>query len=1060
MTCRNKGHSAQMLNGLNLLVIAEEGVRNCIAPRASKWHSSWQRNGLLDAHDLCNLKSALGSAFDRIHATALLSGSIPVIERLTMRVLTCCTVLITILAVNAIRSGAAETKEVFFEVALSDLQITSGQLPKSKADEPWRRGGSRLTVMQPRVLLAGGGEAYLRMTNDEIWRLRFGGSPDWSTEHIVVRAAAGDVKGQIILPNSDAEGMQRVDFSIPAAAAKDAARWPFYEAKMMHYQLLALEPIPGTAWFRHEAAQAEQELRAIDPKREISNAAVRNWATPGVTDAYDLFSGGRAVSENLQFDRMLGESPQATQPTVDVNTLEGITIAAIDWKPLLKDANPKLDPLSQFIPADQQVVFFSSFDSAIKLSDQARASDALVTRFAEPRSEDADVIGRYERQLGIGLSAAGRLIGPAAITRIALTGSDPYYRSGTDVAVLFETEHADVLAKLLNAQILASTAKASRVQRQSGLADGVKYQVFRSPERTVSSYVAQLNGQVVVVTNSLVQLERLAKVGKSIDPISSLDEYKFFRARYPLNDESESALLFLSDATIRRWCSARWRIASARRTFAAGALAELTANNAKALVTGTANDAVLHSDLPLVNGGELKLRSTGVSSSTQGTLAWLTPIIEMPIDKVTKAEADAYTAWRNGYQSNWRWAFDPIAFRIGVLDNRVSGDLTVMPLIASSEYNDFIAISRGAKIAPEAGDPHGALAQAALAVNVKSERMKQWSSMASAFAPQARVEPFSWLGSSISLYLDDDPFWKELNEVPADKLDDFQRQAWSRVPLALQAEVSSSLKLAAFLAGVRAFIEQTAPGMTTWESLEYNGQPYVRVTPTEQGRRDLPGDANIALYYAPSPDGLTVTLNEAVLKRALDRRGVKRPASQQSSDNTAGQTTKETANATPRLPWLGDNLCFQVDQKMFELLNSPAFRLLGGPDQFSEKAMQLRSWTNLPILNEWKRLFPNEDPVKVHERLWHVTLICPGGGKYVWNDDWHTMESTVYGHPGEPKPGPNSPPILGQFQSANFGLTFEEQGLRAKLELTREKAKQVSKNTGPASRPSRYMRSE
>ena len=74
--------------------------------------------------------------------------------------------------------------------------------------------------------------------------------------------------------------------------------------------------------------------------------------------------------------------------------------------------------------------------------------------------------------------------------------------------------------------------------------------------------------------------------------------------------------------------------------------------------------------------------------------------------------------------------------------------------------------------------------------------------------------------------------------------------------------------------------------------------------------------------------------------------------------------------------------------------------------------MQLRSWSNLPILNEWKRLFPNEDPVKVHERLWHVTLICPGGGKYVWNDQWHTMESTVYGHPGQPKTGPKAPPLL------------------------------------------------
>ena len=68
--------------------------------------------------------------------------------------------------------------------------------------------------------------------------------------------------------------------------------------------------------------------------------------------------------------------------------------------------------------------------------------------------------------------------------------------------------------------------------------------------------------------------------------------------------------------------------------------------------------------------------------------------------------------------------------------------------------------------------------------------------------------------------------------------------------------------------------------------------------------------------------------------------------------------------------------------------------------------MQMRAWSNLPILNEWKRLYPDRDPVELHERVWKIRLICPGGGQYVWNDKYQTMESTVYGHPGEPKTGP------------------------------------------------------
>ena len=44
----------------------------------------------------------------------------------------------------------------------------------------------------------------------------------------------------------------------------------------------------------------------------------------------------------------------------------------------------------------------------------------------------------------------------------------------------------------------------------------------------------------------------------------------------------------------------------------------------------------------------------------------MTPIGEIPLDEVTKAEADAYGRWRDGYQRNWSWAFDPIALRISL----------------------------------------------------------------------------------------------------------------------------------------------------------------------------------------------------------------------------------------------------------------------------------------------------------------------------------------------------------------------------------------------------------
>ena len=51
------------------------------------------------------------------------------------------------------------------------------------------------------------------------------------------------------------------------------------------------------------------------------------------------------------------------------------------------------------------------------------------------------------------------------------------------------------------------------------------------------------------------------------------------------------------------------------------------------------------------------------------------------------------------------------------------------------------------------------------------------------------------------------------------------------------------------------------------------------------------------------------------------------------------------------------------------------------------------------------------------------------------------MASTIYGHPGEPKDGPPAPPMLSSFAAGSFGLTFENQGLRARAELSRGEEK-------------------
>ena len=210
--------------------------------------------------------------------------------------------------------------------------------------------------------------------------------------------------------------------------------------------------------------------------------------------------------------------------------------------------------------------------------------------------------------------------------------------------------------------------------------------------------MAQLDG-AVVVTNSTYQLQQLAAVrGGKAKSLAALPEYTFFRIRYPRGDADESALIFLSDATIRRWCGPRWRIADSRRTRARAVLAELQASQLEALVLHKVEPGPIHTDLPILGGGTLRLEPAGVVSSVYGTLNFMTPIAEMPLEEVTKTEADAYQAWRDGYQRNWNWAFDPIGLRISLGKQKLAADLTIMPLILASQYNEFAEISLGGEV--------------------------------------------------------------------------------------------------------------------------------------------------------------------------------------------------------------------------------------------------------------------------------------------------------------------------------------------------------------------------
>lgn len=909
---------------------------------------------------------------------------------------------LSLLVLVLVAATTAHGEDAYYEVRGADLKFTDGTWPAPDEHAPWP-WMARDRLMSPRAVLADG-EAHVRQP-DLVNRAR-DGQVQFDLV-LVARVPEGkDIAGRLFIPLRATPGgkvdVRMLSFRHPAAAARRVAREEFLRARMDHYESLLNQQLPGGAWFRY---RAEQDADAIGKQREPRQDrwARRNAFTADHT--YDLFTGGRAVSENLALDRGLILGTNMAGPDVDISTIPGITVKGFDWKPLIKDAKPELDPLASLIPEDQHAIFFPGFQAMRQLSDEADTFGTDALNFAEPRSEDSGVKGRYQKQLCLPMTVMGRIVGPQVIESIAVTGSDPYLRVGSDVAVIFEAKDLGGLRNALSAQLLLARRGAD-VRAVDGKASDVPYTGVVADDRSVCAYQATL-GNAVVVTNSLTQLERIIAVHrKDVPSLASLEEYVFFRERYKRGESDEACLIVLSDATIRRWCSPQWRIADSRRTRIAAAMADVQARHAGSIALGTAVPQPLES--PLLPGERLTLTKSGVRSDKYGTLEFMTPILELGITTATPSEKAGYERWRTSYQDNWRKFFDPIALRVGNSNQRLSLDLTVMPLIAGTEYRTLVNFTKNGRLLATSGDPHDALLQGVFAIDRQSAEFKEVDKFVTG-ALNHNID--AWIGESISLYVDDDDaYFVRLARVLAERKQ--HGDEWSEVlvdlPLAVRIDCRDVVRLSQFLIAARGLTGD----WTDIEPVRHNGRAYMKLSRNAKSRGFIKAD--VKLYYVALPDGWTISFNEDVIKRVIDRHV------------DGGERKNER-------PWAGRNFAARGERRMLDVLQA------AGVEHHVAK-VQAQSWSNIPILNEWRRLHPDRDPVAVHQRLWSTHLLCPAGGKYVWNGEHQTMESTATGHPGAPKaPADVRIRSLDPFRAGDFGLDFEHDGLRARVTLHKAK---------------------
>ena len=187
------------------------------------------------------------------------------------------------------------------------------------------------------------------------------------------------------------------------------------------------------------------------------------------------------------------------------------------------------------------------------------------------------------------------------------------------------------------------------------------------------------------------------------------------------------------------------------------------------------------------------------------------------------------------------------------------------------------------------------------------------------------------------------------------------------IPLALHVDVTSGLKLAAFLGALRAFAEQSSPGLVEWIPETEGELRFVRVTSSAMGD-------DFSLYYGTTSEALVVSLNRPTLIRAMQRDVARKAAAEDGGEPPVG---REAA-------WGGASLGLELDLSAAALVG--AFGDVNPVEQ-----LRLRAWSFLPILNAWRALDPGSDPVEFHERYWGRRPACPGGGEFRWSEALGTM---------------------------------------------------------------------
>jgi hypothetical protein len=479
--------------------------------------------------------------------------------------------------------------------------------------------------------------------------------------------------------------------------------------------------------------QKEGEMESL-----IDNLTQRRWGMRGgqgrEVDLYSLFSGALAVQESLQLDAMRGqfnpellEMVDPSKNTVKISSLAGPAVDSHPWDKMLaaqliSGRKPELGPLDQCVPEDQYYLYFRTLSKLLDIVDAGDLWGTHIFTQAEKTAKDQRTGQRIKTQLAIQTDPLSRPFYDLVVEEAAVTGGDVFFREGSDVTLLFQLKQPEVFRAKMDQYLAAAEKSRPDAVRSTGKIGDVEYVSIATPDRAIHVFSAYPKPKLHVRSNSKAALEKILKTigGEKDSPrMSDTAEFKYIRTLMPRGDKREDGLVYLSDPFIRKLVGAELKLTEARRLLCYNHLRMIghasmlyrtqygnTAKSLEELVAGGCapswftsvpgaerNIAKIASDGQLVCpcGGKYSLSPDGLYGvcSHHGGAHELVPCREIPLERVTAAEAEQYRAFIGQYSQYWRRYFDPIVVRLQVTPKQYRAETIVLPLIDNSIYTSM-----------------------------------------------------------------------------------------------------------------------------------------------------------------------------------------------------------------------------------------------------------------------------------------------------------------------------------------------------------------------------------